>query len=65
MSKPAITLHYCTQCNWMLRSAWMAQELLQTFMQGCGATAWWPRAEWRRDWICRAAWPPLFCAASR
>jgi len=29
--KPAITLRYCTQCNWMLRSAWMAQELLQTF----------------------------------
>ena len=26
-----ITLHYCTGCNWMLRSAWMAQELLTTF----------------------------------
>ncbi|CAN7577965.1 SelT/SelW/SelH family protein [Devosia sp. LjRoot3] len=29
--KPAITITYCTQCNWMLRSAWMAQELLSTF----------------------------------
>ncbi len=22
---------YCTQCHWMLRAAWMAQELLSTF----------------------------------
>ncbi|MBS0563666.1 MAG: SelT/SelW/SelH family protein [Proteobacteria bacterium] len=28
---PLISLTYCTQCNWLLRSAWMAQELLQTF----------------------------------
>ncbi|MEM6161492.1 SelT/SelW/SelH family protein [Erwinia sp. P6884] len=28
---PAITIHYCSQCNWLLRAAWMAQELLQTF----------------------------------
>ena len=26
-----VTLHYCTGCNWLLRSAWMAQELLTTF----------------------------------
>lgn len=29
--KPAITIAYCTQCNWLLRSGWMAQELLSTF----------------------------------
>lgn len=29
--KPTIAITYCTQCNWMLRSAWMAQELLSTF----------------------------------
>lgn len=29
--KPAVTIAYCTQCNWMLRAAWMAQELLSTF----------------------------------
>ncbi|UYQ71922.1 SelT/SelW/SelH family protein [Pelagibacterium flavum] len=29
--KPAITITYCTQCNWLLRSGWMAQELLSTF----------------------------------
>lgn len=26
-----ILIVYCTQCRWMLRSAWMAQELLSTF----------------------------------
>lgn len=29
--KPHITIVYCTQCNWMLRAGWMAQELLSTF----------------------------------
>jgi selenoprotein W-related protein len=28
---PAVTIHYCSQCNWLLRAAWMAQELLHTF----------------------------------
>ena len=26
-----IEIHYCTKCKWLLRSAWMAQELLSTF----------------------------------
>jgi selenoprotein W-related protein len=30
-AKPRIEIHYCTQCRWLLRSAWMAQELLTTF----------------------------------
>ncbi|PRY38306.1 selenoprotein W-related protein [Spirosoma oryzae] len=29
--KPTITLEYCPKCGWLLRSAWMAQELLTTF----------------------------------
>jgi len=29
--KNKITIKYCTQCNWLLRSAWMGQELLTTF----------------------------------
>ena len=29
--QPRITIAYCTQCQWLLRSAWMAQELLSTF----------------------------------
>ena len=41
MSKPSIRIAYCTQCNWMLRAAWIAQELLTTFqdeLMGGGAT---------------------------
>ena len=26
-----VTIHYCTQCRWLLRAAWMQQELLTTF----------------------------------
>jgi selenoprotein W-related protein len=30
--KPLITIEYCPKCGWMLRSAYMAQELLTTFV---------------------------------
>lgn len=26
-----IEITYCTQCRWLLRAAWLAQELLTTF----------------------------------
>lgn len=26
-----VTIRYCTLCQWLLRSGWMAQELLSTF----------------------------------
>ena len=29
--KPRVEITYCTQCRWLLRSAWLAQELLTTF----------------------------------
>jgi selenoprotein W-related protein len=29
--RPRIAITYCTQCNWLLRAGWMAQELLSTF----------------------------------
>ena len=28
--KPTITIEYCPKCGWMLRAAYMAQELLTT-----------------------------------
>ena len=31
MEKYQITVEYCPKCNWMLRAAWIAQELLMTF----------------------------------
>lgn len=37
--KPRIEIVYCRQCNWLLRSAWMAQELLQTFSEELGEVA--------------------------
>ena len=35
--KPSVVITYCTQCNWLLRAGWMAQELLQTFGVELGA----------------------------
>ncbi len=29
--KPVITIEYCPKCHWLLRAAYMAQELLTTF----------------------------------
>jgi selenoprotein W-related protein len=29
--KPTIIIEYCPKCNWLLRSAYIAQELLTTF----------------------------------
>jgi selenoprotein W-related protein len=33
---PRIEIAYCTQCRWLLRAGWMAQELLSTFEQDLG-----------------------------
>jgi selenoprotein W-related protein len=33
MTNHRVEIRYCRQCRWMLRSAWMAQELLTTFEQ--------------------------------
>jgi selenoprotein W-related protein len=38
-SKPDLTITYCTQCNWLLRSAWMAQEVLSTFSLEMGSVS--------------------------
>lgn len=31
MSTAHVKITYCTQCRWMMRAAWLAQELLTTF----------------------------------
>ncbi len=33
---PRVEIEYCTQCRWLLRAAWMAQELLITFQNEIG-----------------------------
>ena len=40
---PRIVIAYCTQCHWLLRAAWMAQELLSTFGADLGEVALAPR----------------------
>jgi selenoprotein W-related protein len=36
MNKSTVEIEYCTQCRWLLRAAWMAQELLTTFESELG-----------------------------
>ncbi|HEU4760570.1 MAG TPA: SelT/SelW/SelH family protein [Dehalococcoidia bacterium] len=31
MPSPRVEVRYCTQCKFLLRAAWLAQELLSTF----------------------------------
>ena len=37
--RPRVAIHYCTQCRWLLRAAWMSQELLTTFVTELGEVA--------------------------
>lgn len=36
---PRVEIEYCRQCRWMLRAAWLAQELLTTFEIELGEVA--------------------------
>ncbi len=36
---PRVEIKYCTQCRWLLRAAWMGQELLTTFQEEIGELA--------------------------
>ena len=36
---PRIEIEYCTQCRWLMRAAWIAQELLTTFEGQIGEVA--------------------------
>ena len=35
-TKPRVDIEYCTQCRWLLRAGWTAQELLTTFQEELG-----------------------------
>lgn len=39
MNKARVQITYCAQCNFLLRAAWMAQELLTTFAAELGEVA--------------------------
>lgn len=36
---PRVEITYCPRCRWLLRAAWMAQELLITFERDLGEVA--------------------------
>ncbi len=36
---PRIEIEFCTQCRWLLRAGWTAQELLTTFDGALGEVA--------------------------
>jgi selenoprotein W-related protein len=36
---PRVEIEYCTQCRWLPRAAWLAQELLTTFEAEVGEVA--------------------------
>ncbi|GAA1711073.1 SelT/SelW/SelH family protein [Isoptericola hypogeus] len=38
-STARVAITYCTQCRWLMRAAWVAQELLQTFRTRLGEVA--------------------------
>jgi selenoprotein W-related protein len=38
-ARPRISITYCPRCRWLLRAAWMAQELLVTFERELGEVA--------------------------
>jgi selenoprotein W-related protein len=43
--RPRVSITYCPRCRWLLRAAWMAQELLVTFERELGEVALRPGAE--------------------
>jgi selenoprotein W-related protein len=36
---PRLEIEYCTQCRWLPRASWVAQELLTTFVDDLGEVA--------------------------
>jgi len=39
MPAPRVEIRYCPRCRWLLRAAWLAQELLSTFESELGEVA--------------------------
>jgi selenoprotein W-related protein len=42
--KSRVEIHYCTECRWLMRAAWIAQELLTTFEGEIGEVVLVPRS---------------------
>lgn len=44
IDKPRVSIEYCPRCGWLLRAAWLAQELLTSFDQDVAAVELVPSA---------------------
>ena len=49
---PRIEIHYCTQCRFILRANWIAQELLMTFAEKIGELVLIPSSDGEFTIIC-------------
>ncbi|MFM2610724.1 SelT/SelW/SelH family protein [Vibrio campbellii] len=52
MDKAIIDIYYCRQCNWMLRSTWLSQELLHTFSEEIETVSLHPDTGGRFEILC-------------
>jgi selenoprotein W-related protein len=43
--RPRVEIEYCRRCRWLLRAAWVAQELLSTFETELGGVTLIPNDE--------------------
>ena len=41
--KSRVEIHYCTECRWLMRATWIAQEVLTTFEDEIGQLVLVPR----------------------
>ena len=44
-ARPRVEIEYCRRCRWLLRAAWLAQELLSTFEAELGGVTLVPNDE--------------------
>lgn len=51
-NKPKVSIEYCPRCGWLLRSTWLAQELLTSFAEELGAVSLIPSATSGQFRIC-------------
>ena len=49
---PKVSIEYCSRCNWMLRSAWLSQELLTTFNGTLAEVSLVPNHEGSGTFVC-------------
>lgn len=50
-TKQTVVVEYCPKCGWLLRAAYMAQELLTTFSEELGGVTLVPSEVSGRYWI--------------